>query len=123
MIPGSEGPETLLEVIERMKPVSSGGDEQSYPSSRRSTITGSSITLITSRDTSDYVTQEFPTVSHSPHGNLPSSASFTSGELLVGLHPLPSSSSLPTRPISPQSPLGVSPKNGRHACSSLPRRS
>ena len=123
MIPGSEGPETLLEVIERMKPVSSGGDEQSFPSSRRSTITGSSITLITSRDTSDYVTQEFPTVSHSPYGNLPSSASFTSGELLVGLHPLPSSSSLPTRPISPQSPLGVSPKNGRHACSSLPRRS
>jgi len=118
MIPGNEGPETLLEVIERMKP-----DEQSFPSSRRSTITGSSITLITSRDTSDYVTQEFPTVSHSPHGDLASSASFTSGELLVGLHPLPSSSSLPTRPISPQSLLGVSPQNGRHACSSLPRRS
>ena len=121
MIPGTEeGPETLLEVIERMKPGS--GEEQSFPSSRRSTITGSSTTLMTSRDTSDYVTQEFPTVSQSPHGNLVSSSSFTSGEL-VGLHPLPSSSSLPTRPISPQRSLWVSPKSGRHACSSLPRRS
>ena len=122
-VAGSDGPETLLEVIERVKPAIGGENEQSFPSSRRSTMTGSSITLITSRDTSDYVTQEFPTKSHSPPGDLVSSSSFTSGELLVGINPLPSSSSLPTRPISPESLFEICPKSGRHGTSSLPRRS
>ena len=122
-VAGSDGPETLLEVIERVKPAIGGENEQSFPSSRRSTMTGSSITLITSKDTSDYVTQEFPTMSHSPHGDLVSSSSFTSGELLVGINPLPSSSSLPTRPISPESLFEICPKSGRHGSSSLPRRS
>ena len=122
-VAGSDGPETLLEVIERVKPAIGGENEQSFPSSRRSTMTSSSITLITSRDTSDYVTQEFPTMSHSPHGDLVSSSSFTSGELLVGINPLPSSSSLPTRPISPESLFEICPISGRHGSSSLPRRS